>query len=361
MPPPPSGDSEDNANQPTGTRGRGAPMDPANRYHLTHSETIDDGWYQEPLTPPRTHLGIDHSRKVISYNRSPDVPFDRSINPYRGCEHGCIYCYARPTHAWLDLSPGLDFETRILHKPDAAAQLRAALCAPNYQVAPIAVGANTDAYQPLERGLGLTRSIIEVLAEFHHPLLLVSKSALVERDIDLLAPMASAGLAQVALSVTSLDAHLSRRLEPRANAPQRRLSAIRRLAEAGIAPHVLVAPIIPMLNDAEIEDILGACREAGAVSAAYVLIRLPLEVAPLFEAWLTMHYPDRAKRVLERIRDCRQGQLYQADFATRRIGSGDYARVIAQRFRLATRKLGYRAPAELRCDLFQRPGQMALF
>lgn len=342
-------------------RGRGATFSPRNRYHTHHREDFDDGW--TPTEPPseRTVLGVDHSRSILSYNDSPDLPFDRSINPYRGCEHGCIYCYARPTHAYLDLSPGLDFETRIFQKPQAAEQLSDALCRPGYRPAPIVLGANTDPYQPVEGRLGLTRRLLEVLAEYRHPVSVVTKSALVERDCGLLAAMAADGLAKVNLSLTSLDLRLSQRMEPRAAPPQRRLETIRRLHDVGIPVHVLIAPVIPMLNDDALEDMLGAAREAGARSADYVLLRLPLEVAPLFEDWLTRHYPERAHRVLSRIRDCRGGQLYDADFDQRQTGRGVYAQLIARRFAVACKRLGYRPPAELRSDLFRPPGQLSLF
>lgn len=344
-------------------RGRGATYDPHNRFHREHREAVDDGWRpaQAETEAPRTVLGVDHSRSILNFNDSPDIPFDRSINPYRGCEHGCIYCYARPSHAYLDLSPGLDFETRIFHKPQAAAQLAEALMRRGYSPAPIALGANTDAYQPAEGRLRLTRGILEVLADCRHPVTIVTKSALVERDTDLLAAMAADGLVQVNVSLTGLDRELSQRMEPRAAPPQRRLETVRRLHEAGIPVHALVAPVIPMLNDDALEDVLAAARAAGAASAAYALLRLPLEVAPLFEDWLAQHYPQRAKRVLNRIRDCRGGALYDADFAQRQTGSGVYAKLIAQRFAVACRRLGYRPPAELRRDLFRPPGQLTLF
>jgi DNA repair photolyase len=342
-------------------RGRGATFDPGNRFHSRRREVVDDGWPRELEPSPRTVLGVDNSRSILSYNDSPDVPFDRSINPYRGCEHGCIYCYARPTHAYLDLSPGLDFETRLFHKPQAPAQLIEALQRPGYRPAPIALGANTDAWQPVEGRLRLTRRILAVLADCRHPATVVTKSALVERDTDLLADMAADGLVQVNISLTGLDLDLSQRMEPRAAPPQRRLETIRRLHEAGIPVHVLVAPVIPMLNDDALEDILAAAREAGAGSAGYVLLRLPREVAPLFEDWLRQHYPQRADRVLNRVRDTRGGALYDAGFDQRQSGSGVFAQLIAKRFQLACRRLGYRQPAALRCDLFRPPGQMSLF
>jgi len=345
----------------TPPKGRGATFDPDNRYHSRSREAVDDGWIPAGPNPLRTTLGLDRSRSILSYNDSPDIPFDRSINPYRGCEHGCIYCYARPSHAWLDLSPGLDFETRLFHKPDAPQQLTEALSRPGYTPAPIALGANTDAYQPVEHRLGLTRRLLEVLAEVRHPLTIVTKSALVERDLDILTAMAADGLVQVNISLTSLDLGLSQRMEPRAAPPRRRLETIRRLHAAGIPVNVLLAPLIPMLNDAELEDILAAAREAGAESAEYVLLRLPLEVAPLFEDWLRQHYPERAERVLGRIRDSRGGALYRSGFGQRQTGTGVFAELIAQRFALAAKRLDYREPAPLRCDLFSPPGQMDLF
>ncbi len=342
-------------------RGRGATFDPRNRFHSQHKESVDDGWFADETVDPRTRVDVDNSRSIVSYNDSPDIAFDRSINPFRGCEHGCVYCYARPTHAYLDLSPGLDFETRLFQKPKAPEQLIEALMHPRYQAAPVALGANTDAYQPIEQRLRLTRRIVEVLTETRHPLLIVTKSALVERDIDLLSTMAGQGLVQVNVSLTGLDLALSQRMEPRAAPPQRRLETIRRLHAAGIPVQVLVAPVIPMLNDDALEAVLAAAREAGADSARYVLLRLPLEVAPLFEDWLRHHYPQRAKRILNRIRDCRGGTLNDSEFSQRMRGSGNYAQLIAKRFDIACRHLGYGPPTELRCDLFRRPGQMSLF
>jgi DNA repair photolyase len=342
-------------------KGRGATTNPANRYHSHTGEAVDDGWTPPEPNPLRTTLAVDNSRSILSYNQSPDIPFDRSINPYRGCEHGCIYCYARPTHAYLDLSPGLDFETRLFHKPDAPRLLAEALARPGYRPAPIALGANTDAYQPVEHKLGLTRRIVEVLAEHRHPLTIVTKSALVERDMDILGSMAADGLVQVNISLTSLDLVLSQRLEPRAASPQRRLETIRRLHKAGIPVNVLLAPLIPMLNDTELEAILAAAHTAGAQAADYVLLRLPLEVAPLFEEWLQQHYPARAARVLNRMRDSRGGALYRSAFGQRQTGSGVFAELIGQRFALAVKRLGFQDPTALRYDLFSPPGQLALF
>jgi DNA repair photolyase len=324
-------------------RGRGALDNPDNRFAEHGRESFDDGWgtLDEPAPPLRTELFVDTSKSLINYNDSPDVPFDRSINPYRGCEHGCVYCFARPTHAYLGLSPGLDFESRIFYKPDAAVLLRRELSKPNYQCAPIALGINTDAYQPAERRLGLTRAVIEVLAEFNHPFSIVTKSALIERDLDLLAPLAERQLVQVAVSVTTLDRHLARSLEPRAAAPERRLETIRRLRAAGVPVIVLVAPLIPFLNDDEMETILAEVREAGALDAGYVLLRLPHEVKDLFQDWLAAHVPLKAERVMNRLRDCRGGKDYDSRFGSRMRGEGEYAELISRRFRLARRKLGF--------------------
>jgi len=348
-------------------RGRGATIDPPNRYDSLHREWVDDGWEglaalaQEQVG---TRLIADAAREIIQRNRSPDVPFDRSVNPYRGCEHGCIYCFARPTHAHLGHSPGLDFETCIHYKPEAAERLRETLASPGYVPAPLALGINTDAWQPSERRLGLTRRLLEVLCEARHPVSIVTKSALIERDLDLLSEMARRRLVQVALSVTTLDGELARRMEPRAAAPRRRIETLRRLHEAGVPVGVLVAPVIPFLNDHELERILTACREAGASHAGYVLLRLPLEVAPLFDAWLETHYPERRSRILNRIRDCRDGRLYDASFGVRMRGRGIYAETIAKRFRRAAERLGYGPPPALDVTAFRPPGvggQLALF
>lgn len=341
-------------------RGRGALDNPDNRFAEHGRETFDDGWgtLDEPAPPLRTELFVDTSKSLINYNDSPDVPFDRSINPYRGCEHGCVYCFARPTHAYLGLSPGLDFESRIFYKPDAAALLRRELSRPRYQCAPIALGINTDAYQPAERRLGLTRAVIEVLAEFNHPFSIVTKSALIERDLDLLAPLAERQLFQAAVSVTTLDRQLARTLEPRAAAPERRLETIRRLRAAGVPVIVLVAPLIPFLNDHELEDILAAVREAGALDAGYVLLRLPHEVKDLFQGWLAAHEPLKAERVMNRMRDCRGGKDYDSRFGSRMRGEGEYADLISRRFRLAKRKLGFPgSDAPLDCARFKVPGR----
>lgn len=348
-------------------RGRGARSNPDNRYAEHGRELVDDGWSSlDQETPPlRTTLTKDTSRTVISYNKSPDVGFDRSLNPYRGCEHGCVYCFARPTHAYLGLSPGLDFESRLFYKPDAAQLLRQELAASAYRCAPIAVGINTDAYQPVERRLGITRSVLEVLRECNHPFTVVTKSCLVERDIDILEVMARKRLVQVMVSVTTLSHAVARAMEPRATAPARRLQTIRRLHEAGIPVGVLVAPLIPVLTDSEMETILTQAREAGAGSAGYVLLRLPREVKDLFREWLAEHEPTKAAHVMQRIRDSRGGKDYDAEFGTRMRGSGLFADLLAQRFQLAYQRLGFQAPPHLSTDDFKAPrldtAQLELF
>jgi len=330
--------------RPKPLRGRGAVTNPVSRFLAHEREAVDDGWWHEadPLAPPPapTELGIDNSRSVISYNQSPDLPFDRTANPYRGCEHGCIYCYARPTHAWLGLSPGLDFERRLFHKPEAAAQLRRELAAPSYRPATLVLGANTDPYQPVERRLGRTRELLEVLAECRHPVAVTTKSALVLRDLDLLAAMAERRLVAVQLSVTTLDGELARRLEPRASAPHKRLQAIAALSAAGIPAGVLVSPLIPGLTDADLERIIALAAEAGARRAGALLLRLPLEIKDLFTDWLQAHYPERADRVLSLIRQCRDGRLNDPDFGTRMTGTGVVAELLQQRLRLALSRHG---------------------
>lgn len=347
-------------------KGRGAGSNSVSRFVELKREAIDDGWEPEESTPLRTELFTDTSRTIISSNNSPDVPFTSSINPYKGCEHGCCYCFARPTHAYLDLSPGLDFESKIFAKPDAARLLTKELGKRNYVPEVIALGANTDAYQPVEKQLGITREIIKVLKTHHHPVSIISKSALIERDIDLLAPMAEAGLVKVFISVTTLDRELSRRLEPRAAAPQRRLETVRRLQQSGIPVGVLMAPIIPVLNDNEIEQLLGECAAAGAESAGYVILRLPHELKDLFVQWLQDYYPLKAEHVMNRIRDLRGGHEYRSEFGERMRGSGQYAELIAHRFTLACKKQGLnRRSRELDCSKFRVPpksgDQMGLF
>jgi len=324
-------------------RGRGATLSPANRYSATTQEALDDGWgsLDMPLEPLRTTFTLDTSRTVIAYNNSPDVGFDRSINPYRGCEHGCVYCFARPSHAWLGLSPGLDFESRLFYKPDAPELLKHELAARSYRPAPIAVGINTDAYQPGERKLKITRSILELLVECRHPFSIVTKSALIERDLDLLEAAAAHKLVSVAVSITTLERTLARRMEPRAAAPHRRLEVIRRLSAAGVPVSVLVAPLIPVLTDCELENILESAHAAGARAAGYVLLRLPHELKELFAAWLTAHEPRKAAHVMNRIRDMRGGKEYDSRFGTRMRGTGDYADLLAKRFAMAERRLGF--------------------
>jgi DNA repair photolyase len=336
----------------TPRKGRGAVSNRTGRFERLSAERVDDGWTRAPAAdddtePDRlaTTLLVDKSRSIIARNDSPDVPFDRSINPYKGCEHGCVYCFARPTHAFLGLSPGLDFETKLFHKPDAPALLDRELRKPGYEAAPIALGANTDPYQPVERSLGLTRSILEVLAAFRHPVGVITKSALIARDIDILGPMAEARLAAACVSVTTLDRDLARRMEPRAATPARRLETIRRLADAGVPTAVLASPMIPGLNDHEMEAILGAAADAGAVRANYILLRLPLEIAGLFAEWLEAHAPKRARRVMSLIKESRGGKVYESGFGTRMKGRGPHAELLAARFRRTVRRLGLDKPA----------------
>ena len=313
----------------------------------------------------RTTVTLEHPKTIIARNTSPDIGFDRSINPYRGCEHGCVYCFARPTHAFHDLSPGLDFESRLFAKPDAAALLRRELAKCGYSPAPLAIGTNTDGYQPIEREWGITRSVIEVLAETKHPLLITTKSDRLLRDIDLLAAMARDNLIGVAMSVTTLDPAVARTLEPRAPHPQRRLAAVRRLIDAGVPTQVNISPVIPAITDHEIEAIMAAAAAAGAIRASYILVRLPHEVAPLFRAWLAAHYPDRAGKVMHMIQDIRGGRDNDPDFGTRMKGTGVWADLIRTRFRRAAREHGMnRSFPTLRCDLFKPPerdGQMEMF
>jgi len=336
--------------------GRAAAGNPRNRYHSHDHQPFDDGWGTQQASPLRTSTGIDRARQAISYNDSPDIPFDRSINPYRGCEHGCIYCYARPTHAWLDLSPGLDFESRLFARPELPERLLEELAAPAYRPAPVAIGAITDAYQPIEREHRTTRRVLEILHRTRHPALIITKSAMIERDIDLLSAMAADGLVEVAVSLTTLERPLARSLEPRAAAPRRRLQVIETLSAAGIPVRAMLAPVIPVLNEPEIEALLQAAQAAGARSADYVLLRLPLEVAPLFRGWLEHHHPDAAGRVMNHVQDTRGGRDNDSRFGRRLRGSGAYAELIRQRFVLAARRLGLAPTPPLRCDLFRPPG-----
>jgi DNA repair photolyase len=339
--------------------GRGALSRDAGRYERLRRVDAHDGWdLEEPLPVLRTEVREETPRSAITWQQSPDLPFDRSINPYRGCEHGCIYCFARPTHAWLGLSPGLDFETKLIARPDLPAVLAQELRRPGYGVAPLAIGTNTDPYQPIERDRGIMRACLEVLRDFRHPVAIVTKGSLIERDLDLLAEMAAQGLVRVGISVTTLDPILSRRMEPRVPAPARRLTTIQRLSAAGIPVRIMASPLVPALSDHELEAILEAGRDAGADAASWIMLRLPREVAGLWEDWLRAHYPDRADRVLNHLRIMHDGALYSAKWHRRMRGSGAYAQIIAQRFERARRSLGLNArSAPLRCDLFRVPPQ----
>lgn len=352
-------------------KGRGAVSEHAGRFQERQHAREDDGWgslaeTEAEAVRPRTVVAAERARSVITYNRSPDIPFDRSINPYRGCEHGCIYCYARPSHTYLDLSPGLDFETRIFYKPDAAALLEKELAREGYRCAPIALGVNTDAYQPAERRLEVTRGILQVLAEHRHPVTLITKSGLIERDLDILGPMAERGLVHAAVSVTTLDGDLNRSLEPRAAGPGRRLRTIQRLAEAGVPVSVNVAPVIPLLTDHELEAILEAAREHGARAAGYIMLRLPHEVEGLMRDWMDVHFPGRTEHLFSLLRGLHGGRAYRSGFGQRMRGSGELATLVAQRFRIAARRLGYETGLPpLDCSQFTVPGrpgdQMSLF
>ena len=350
-------------------KGRGATRNPAGRFERFSQEPEDDGWASleevAAAPPPATEIFADTSRSVIARNDSPDLPFDRSVNPYRGCEHGCIYCFARPTHNFLGLSAGLDFETKIWAKHDVARLLRAELAKPGYRCRPIALGTNTDPYQPIERRLALTRSILEVLREARHPVGIVTKSSLVLRDLDILGEMARDGLARVSISITTQDRTLARRLEPRATTPSRRFETVRMLAGAGIDTGVMTAPVIPGLTDHEIEALLESARNAGATHAGYVMLRLPHDVRALFDAWLQEHYPLRRTHVLSLIRQMRGGCLNDPGFGSRLTGRGVYADLVRRRFERACDRLGLngrRVP--MRCDRFEAPdrdGQLELF
>jgi DNA repair photolyase len=347
-------------------RARGALCNRAGRFDLARSD-VADGWdMPEDRAPYQRRTSLERPRSLICYNRSPDLPFDRSINPYRGCEHGCIYCFARPSHAYLGLSPGLDFETRLVARPEAASVLERELRHPAYRVAPIAIGTNTDPYQPIEQEHGVTRACLAVLAAFRHPVAIVTKGTLIARDLDILAPMAAAGLVRVGISVTTLDAGLARQMEPRAPAPARRLALIRDLTRAGVPVRVMASPMVPALTDHELEAILEAGRDAGATSASWIMLRLPREVSPLWQEWLARHHPDRAGRIMARLREMHGGREYDPAWGRRMRGSGPYARLIAARFRLAVQRLGLQTQATpLRCDLFRLPprsgDQLSLF
>jgi DNA repair photolyase len=342
-------------------KGRGAASNDTGRFESEKRAVFDDGWdhgENEP-PPPETRLGIDATRTIIARNDSPDIGFDRSINPYRGCEHGCIYCYARPSHAYLGLSPGLDFETRIFYKPRAAELLAAELRKKGYRCRPIALGSNTDPYQPAERRLGITRAILGVLRDFRHPVTIVTKGALIQRDLDILADMARDNLAVVAVSLTTLDRGLARRMEPRAATPQRRLETIAALAGAGIPTGIMAAPMIPALNDSEMETILEHARAAGATVAGYTLLRLPLELKALFREWLEQHAPHKAAHVLSLVAQCHGGRVYDSVWSKRMIGTGPYADMLAARFDRACRRLGFapRATHPLDVTRFRPPPQ----
>jgi DNA repair photolyase len=361
-------------------KGRGAVSNrPSGRFDSPDRIATDDGWGTEAefgeweeapdktvVRPPQTILGVDTAKKIITRNKSPDVGFDRSINPYKGCEHGCIYCFARPTHAYLNLSPGLDFETRIFRKPEAPELLRAELSARNYEPATIQLGINTDAYQPIERTERLTRRILEVLAEFEHPVGILTKSALIQRDLDILGPMAAKGLVKCGVSITTMDRDLARIMEPRAATPQRRIETIRALKSAGVPAFVMSAPIVPGLTCHELENILEAAAEAGAERAGMTIVRLPYEIKTLFEEWLRGHFPDRAEKVLSLIRQCRDGKMNQAEFGTRMTGTGPYAQLLQRRFALAVKRFGLDKPrTPMNLTLFkggtQAKRQLSLF
>jgi DNA repair photolyase len=338
-------------------RGRGTLTKRSGRYETETREEIDDGWASlERLDALKTNIHTEKPRSIITKNESPDISFDRSINPYRGCEHGCVYCFARPTHAYMGLSPGLDFETELFVKEGAAQLLERELSAQNYTPKVIAIGTNTDPYQPVEKRWRVMRSVLEVLARAKHPVAIVTKSALVLRDLDLLADMAKDGLAKVAFSVTTLDPKLARLMEPRAATPARRLDAMEKLAAAGVPVAVMTAPVIPAVNDDEIEAILARAHAAGAREAGYILLRLPLEVRDLFSEWLVQHFPDKARHALSLVRSTRGGKTYDASFGKRMTGDGPYAWMIGRRFEVAAKRLGFsQSTTKLRTDLFEPP------
>lgn len=340
-------------------KGRGSLSNPAGRFDRTGIEAVDDGWAQEEAPESvATSVQPDRAKGVLTTNDSPDVGFDQSINPYRGCEHGCIYCYARPSHAYMGLSAGLDFETKLFYKADAAKVLEEELSRPRYVCRPIMLGANTDPYQPIERRLGVTRSILTVLQKCRHPVSIITKGVLAVRDIDILADLARDHLTSVAMSLTTLDAEVKRTLEPRAASPQARLKVIRQLTQAGVPVTVMVAPVVPAITDHEMESILEAAAEAGATGAAYVLLRLPYEVKDLFREWLEQHYPQRAKHVMSLVRDARGGRDNDPNFGTRMKGTGPYAQLLRTRFQLACRRLGLNLSRGVTLDTthFRQPG-----
>ncbi len=350
-------------------KGRGAVGNREGRFETRQTRAFDDGWgtldFENP-PPLKTRVQEDRARRIITTNQSPDIPFDQSINPYRGCEHGCVYCYARQTHAYLGLSPGLDFETRLFKKSNAAELLETELRKPGYRCKPITLGANTDVYQPIERGLRITRALLEVMAAFQQPVAIITKSALILRDLDILTAMAKKNLAMVVVSVTTLVAKLAHAMEPRAAAPHRRLETIRALAEAGIPTAVNAAPMIPAINDMELDKILEAGAAAGARWAAYILLRLPFEVKDIFKEWLEAHFPDRAQHVMSLVRQAREGRENQAGFGKRMRGTGPYAAMLRQRYKLAVKRLGLNQDDfELERGIFKPPpragDQMKLF
>ncbi|RUV20519.1 PA0069 family radical SAM protein [Mesorhizobium sp. M7A.F.Ca.MR.245.00.0.0] len=345
--------------RPDRNRGRSAGINPSGRFEPVSRHVFDDGWNSlEELPPFKTEVQVEKPRTIITRNESPDISFDRSINPYRGCEHGCVYCFARPTHAFMGLSPGLDFESKLFAKPDAARLLDKELSKDSYQPRTIAIGTNTDPYQPIEKQYRIMREILEVLEARGHPVGIVTKSALVTRDIDILSRMAERGLAKVALSVTTLDRMLARTMEPRASTPTKRLEAIRQLSDAGIPASVMVAPIIPGLTDPEMERILDSARAAGAREAGYVILRLPLEVSPIFKDWLLRHYPDRYRHVMSLVRSMRDGKDYDSEWGKRMKGAGPYAWQIGRRFEITAKRLGLNAERRtLRTDQFVAAGK----
>ncbi|WP_159587321.1 PA0069 family radical SAM protein [Chelativorans xinjiangense] len=336
-------------------RGRAAGINPTGRFEPLTRHVFDDGWETlEDLPPFKTEVQVEKPRTIITRNTSPDISFDRSINPYRGCEHGCVYCFARPTHSYMGMSPGLDFESRLFAKPDAARLLERELSKPGYEPRTIAIGTNTDPYQPVEKKWRIMREILEVLEAHGHPVGIVTKSALVTRDIDILSRMAERGLAKVALSVTTLDRKLARTMEPRAATPPRRLEALRSLSDAGIPVSVMIGPVIPGMNDSEMERILESAYAAGAREAGYIILRLPLEVSPIFKDWLLRHYPDRYRHVMSLIRSMRGGKDYDAEWGKRMKGSGPYAWQIGRRFEIAAKRIGLNVQRrKLRTDLFK--------
>ncbi len=338
-------------------RGRGAATNASGRFEIQTREDFDDGWTRDEAPEPLvTEVTFEKPKAVITRNTSPDISFDRSINPYRGCEHGCFYCFARPTHAYMGLSAGLDFETKLFAKQGVAAALERELAAPKYAAAPIALGTNTDPYQPIERQYRITRSVLETLRRARHPASIVTKSNLVLRDLDILSDMAADGLVKVFLSVTTLDRALARKMEPRAPTPEKRIEAIARLNDAGVPAGVMIAPVIPAVNDAEIETILTRASAAGAREAGYIVLRLPLELRDMFREWLQVHFPDRLKRSVSLVQSMRDGKDYEAAWGRRMAGSGPYAWMIGRRFEMAEQRLGYNAtPIRLRSDLFVKP------